>query len=978
MAWVDRTSDAYWIAAYGASWNPGGWWDVPGTAVVILQDVGFWAVGFRPTMIRMTYSGGNTVTFFGRDATPSTIWTQGSYASGASVAITWGAEDLYELRWNINKGPAAQITKIEFLEIATTTTTTTTSITTTTTATSTSTTTTTTSPAEFEAPFDFFGEWTEPITTTTTTATWPPGVCVEEERYDPRWTENYFYSDWPQEYTFQSDHSTRLDNCGTFKPHGTLGYYPGDFEVDMRFELSRDMRTGGVDSDYIGLVANIEGLRAVSIVLTSETNQQKARRLDSDGCVFSENYGNLYLPTEVWLRISRTDSDFFTYYSYDRIKWYEVTALSPQTYSGLVTIHFGAYHRTGGNQFEARYQFWTLWPDGPSWLESGAYLPHLIESDNFDDNDLNERWFKRHGTYFRPTPFFAEGCIWEADQVMKVQTSPYQFHGPYNEFEGTWAWQDVKGFFNLTVKVMVNPALTVDEVEMGIIARELPAEGEPSCRVIYTRESGTFYFKRVDTAGDGSESETSIGAGILSEFWLGLRWYKDGFTASYSLNGVNWDPIAAPAVPIAPTNWLQVGCAAKGWISPAILTSTTTTTTTTMTTTTSTTTTTTTMTTTTTTGIPITTTTTVPPILFIVPDADDSQSGMVTFGAGTGGWDRMNSGIISGTPDDTNGIYGLNGGAFWRFQFENPSFAGTSTNVLVRVRAKDFSSGPTNFNVRLYSDGVSQDDFGNFVCSGSYQNFTLTPSSPVTKTAAQLTNLEVRLEPQDGSFDTQFSEVEVEVVLPTQTIYDDFGDGVIDPKWSIIVGAQQPVEAASVWTITQVAGDGTSERGQPFTYNELDVYGQISSSYTGLGASMLCLFDIRDNSTNHIVRIGLDGNTGAIKLYYLGSSVFNFDSNTLFIFQDFAWVRIRYKPSLGDTKMRLFYALSAPGAWTEITLATSTPVLTSGNYSFRIIAADSHGSFNVTWVIDDAIEWTQKKFLVGTNYKGDLGPYENL
>jgi regulation of enolase protein 1 (concanavalin A-like superfamily) len=354
----------------------------------------------------------------------------------------------------------------------------------------------------------------------------------------------------------------------------------------MRFELSRDMRTGGVDSDYIGLVANIEGLRAVSIVLTSETNQQKARRLDSDGCVFSENYGNLYLPTEVWLRISRTGSDFFTYYSYDRIKWYEITVPSPQTYSGLVTIHFGAKHRTGGNQFESRYQFWTLWPDGPSWLESGAYLPHLIESDDFDDNDLNERWFKRHGTYFRPTPFFAEGCIWEADQVLKVQTSPEQFHGPYNEFNGTWAWQDVKGFFNLTVKVMVNPALIVDEVEMGIIARELPAEGEPSCRVIYTKEGGVFYFKRVDTAADGSESETSIGAGTLSEFWLGLRWYKDGFTASYSLNGVNWDPIAAPAVPITPTNWLQVGCAAKGWVSPGFVTTTTTTTTTSTTTTT--------------------------------------------------------------------------------------------------------------------------------------------------------------------------------------------------------------------------------------------------------------------------------------------------------------------------------------------------------------------------------------------------------
>lgn len=433
---------------------------------------------------------------------------------------------------------------------------TTTTVTTTTTTTTTSTTSTTTTSTST----------TTTITTTSTTFTWPPGDCVEPERSDPRWEENYIYSGWPQEFTFQSDHDTRIDHCGTFMTQGSLGYYPGDFVVDMRFEVSRTMKNSGVDRDYIGLAVNIENLKTVTIVLTCDT-RQKARRLDSDGCVFSEAFGTNYNPTEVWLRVSRTNSDFRTYYSYDRIKWYEITVASPQTYSGLVTVHFGAYHRSGGQKFDARYQFWTLWPDGPDFLESGAYLPHPIESDNFDDNTLDERWFKRHGTYFNPTPVWAEGCIWEEDQVLKVQTSPEDFHGPYNEFNGTWAWQDVKGYFNLTVKVNVNPGLMVDGTEMGVVARELAAEGEPTCRVTYVKEGGNFYFKRVDVQGNGSSSETAVVTGSNSTFWLGLRWYKDGFTTSYSLNGVNWNLISAPVFPISPTNWLQVGCAASGWVS---------------------------------------------------------------------------------------------------------------------------------------------------------------------------------------------------------------------------------------------------------------------------------------------------------------------------------------------------------------------------------------------------------------------------
>ena len=101
-----------------------------------------------------------------------------------------------------------------------------------------------------------------------------------------------------------------------------------------------------------------------------------------------------------------------------------------------------------------------------------------------------------------------------------------------------------------------------------------------------SKEGGNFYFKRVDVQGNGSSSETSIATGSNSTFWLTLRWYKDGFTARYSLNGIDWNLIATPPSPINPSNWLQVGCAAKGWGTAAATTTTITTTTSTLTTTT--------------------------------------------------------------------------------------------------------------------------------------------------------------------------------------------------------------------------------------------------------------------------------------------------------------------------------------------------------------------------------------------------------
>jgi len=159
--------------------------------------------------------------------------------------------------------------------------------------------------------------------------------------------------------------------------------------------------------------------------------------------------------------------------------------------------------------------------------------------------------------------------------------------------------------------------------------------------------------------------------------------------------------------------------------------------------------------------LPTTTTTTVPLVLFMLPDVDVGSGTLVPFGAGTGRWDRLNSGIDSGTPNDTNGMWGLDDQ--YRLGFTSPSFPGTCSSIIVRYRAQN-PLGSDGVNVTLYSDGASSDgSSGLETPGGSYANYQHTFS--VAKTAAQLTNLEVLVKSWSGANDDYFSEVEVEIVL---------------------------------------------------------------------------------------------------------------------------------------------------------------------------------------------------------------------
>jgi hypothetical protein len=160
--------------------------------------------------------------------------------------------------------------------------------------------------------------------------------------------------------------------------------------------------------------------------------------------------------------------------------------------------------------------------------------------------------------------------------------------------------------------------------------------------------------------------------------------------------------------------------------------------------------------------LPTTTTTTTTTAaggsFFMLPDEDVTLNGSF-FGSGAGYWDRLDSGIDSGTPDDTNGVVGVDGDN-WRFGFTNPSFGGTSTEIIVRVRVK--GDGDGNTTLELFSDGSSSDGSQQWNAPGSFGNFE--KSFTIAKTAAQLTNLEVYVRADDYN-DDWISEIEVEIVV---------------------------------------------------------------------------------------------------------------------------------------------------------------------------------------------------------------------
>jgi hypothetical protein len=146
--------------------------------------------------------------------------------------------------------------------------------------------------------------------------------------------------------------------------------------------------------------------------------------------------------------------------------------------------------------------------------------------------------------------------------------------------------------------------------------------------------------------------------------------------------------------------------------------------------------------------------------LYIVPNEKITPAGSwagYKFGSCTD-LDCFNNGIISGTPNDTTGFQVLDD--LVRVGFEDPSFSGTSTQIKVRTRNRSDSSD--GVQLTLYSDGTNSDGVDGWTPGGSWA--TQVSTFTVAKTAAQLTNIQVKFQSFSGAFDDQVSEMEIEIV----------------------------------------------------------------------------------------------------------------------------------------------------------------------------------------------------------------------
>ena len=119
MGWVDKTSNTYWTGDANISWVTDHWAYVNTMNVAFLTPTGGWEEGYRPTHIRLTFSGAEVyiLQLHGYNETESgggSIAGFGNIDSGVSKEISYIGGDIW--RFYIQIFGSWNITKIEFYE----------------------------------------------------------------------------------------------------------------------------------------------------------------------------------------------------------------------------------------------------------------------------------------------------------------------------------------------------------------------------------------------------------------------------------------------------------------------------------------------------------------------------------------------------------------------------------------------------------------------------------------------------------------------------------------------------------------------------------------------------------------------------------------------------------------------------------------------------------------------------------------------
>ena len=215
----------------------------------------------------------------------------------------------------------------------------------------------------------------------------------------------------------------------------------------------------------------------------------------------------------------------------------------------------------------------------------------------------------------------------------------------------------------------------------------------------------------------------------------------------------------------------------------------------------------------------------------VVPTGDGtSQWG--TGGSGTGRWDRVNAGVA--TPDDSNSIYGTDGDV-QQLNMANPSYGGTSTRL--RVYARGYDSFGYGLTAEVYDGAVKLGNSNIGFWSGSYSS-KYGDWINTSKTAAELSDLVVKLTGQNSSGETYISELEVEIEAAAtyswQTIEANISFGASDINdldlGAPSVGYIRNIEFESAAVGTPGEEGGTNKSGGTWTQPSHDHGG--SSAYT--------------------------------------------------------------------------------------------------------------------------------------------------
>lgn len=107
--------DSEWVVGAQGTWNGTGWdATLAGVWQLFLDDIGSWATGYRPTMVRFTIVGDAAVSIAVQDDISGILSISSPYLRGDFVPLSFAATDGFKVA--MSSLAAYTVTNIEFLQ----------------------------------------------------------------------------------------------------------------------------------------------------------------------------------------------------------------------------------------------------------------------------------------------------------------------------------------------------------------------------------------------------------------------------------------------------------------------------------------------------------------------------------------------------------------------------------------------------------------------------------------------------------------------------------------------------------------------------------------------------------------------------------------------------------------------------------------------------------------------------------------------